>query len=299
MAEFRKIGAKSYYDYLPKLAHGCGDIWRDLPSFGVLGSRPIAGVVVSAACDLTQRKTETVTFLPVIPVGQYFSTIGVLPSVRQRVHGLLSAGRLSVLTSWQGDGFAPPFPDEVRTAIERINSHLTAKKRGEKEIAALEAAAAGLRIVSLIAEGELVEPEPQDLALVFGREWEQIKADIARNAYSADLHFLPADGQVVEVSGVHRHSVALIRYPLTIPISVLDLAASTDDRLWPDAVAREVRRTPAVALTAIARPMKMLSMRSEFTSDLLSRYLAIYSRYGSPDFTNATIKRFSEEIDSR
>lgn len=294
----RKIGPKAYYDYLPKLANACGDIWRNLPSFGVLGSHPITGVVVSAACDLTQRKTETATFLPVIPATAYFATIGALPSVRQRIQGLLSAGRCVIKASWQGEGFTPPYTDDLEAAVDQVTEYLSAKKRGEKEIAALEAALAGFRVMTLAAQGELAEPAAEDLALLFGREWPKMKSEIIKNSYSTDLHFLPADGQVTEISGIPKHSVALIRYPLTIPINILDLAACVDDRIWQNAVAHEIRRTPSIQLAEKSRPIKMLSLKSEFTSDLLSRYLAIYSRYGSPDFTIATIERFSMELDS-
>jgi len=66
-----KVGVRDYYELDPPLEHAPGDIWSDLPTFGVLPADRTAGLVITPACDLSNRKVETITYLPVITVRQF------------------------------------------------------------------------------------------------------------------------------------------------------------------------------------------------------------------------------------
>lgn len=191
----KHLSSRRYYDLLPPEAHACGDIWKGLPSAGLLGSAPIAGLVVTPACDLSERKAETITYLPIIPARAYFSTLGALPELHRRVQGNLKAGQSAIDVPWKENSFVPPRPHQVEAAIEAIEAHVSSKQRGQTELAALKRASAGLRIVKLIADPELSEVPSEDLAAIFGGEWQKIKERIVTNSFSSYLHFLPSDNQ--------------------------------------------------------------------------------------------------------
>lgn len=183
------LSSRRYYDLLPPETHACGDIWQGLPSAGLLGTTPIKGLVVTPACDLSERKAETITYLPVIPVRAYFSTLGALPEMYRRVQGNLRAGQLVLEPPWRENSFVPPELYRIDIAISAIETHLAAKKRGTNEIAALNRATAGLRITKAIANPELSEVSADDLGAVFGNEWPKTKERIATNSFSSHLHF--------------------------------------------------------------------------------------------------------------
>ena len=42
--------------------------------------------------------------------------------------------------------------------------------------------------------------------------------------------------------------------------------------------------------------MKALRIRPRFLSDLLTRFTALYSRIGSPDFTEGTVDQYVDQI---
>jgi len=297
MQPSRRPGARLYYDYLPPAGTACGDIWRDLPSGGLLGTDPITGLVVTPACDLSQRKAETITYLPVIPARAYFSTLGALPEVRSRTLGQLKAGGLALSTIWNHESFAPPSVDQLELIESEIGGFLRSQKRSEKQISALERAKAGLKIARAIGEPKLAEIEASDLSALFGSEWEKIKSRIATNSYSSYMHFLPSDEQNPAFSGVPQHSVVLFRYPMTSVIEIFDLAQHTTDAGWALAIDGMVRYLPAAGQFRTKRPLKALSVRTEFLHDLLSRYTSVYSRLGSPDFTEDSVERMSKEMD--
>jgi hypothetical protein len=294
----KHLGFRRYYDLLPPEVHACGDIWRGLPSGGLLGSRPIAGLVVTPACDLSARKAETITYLPIIPVRSYFSTLGALPEIYRRVHGNLKAGQLQLDTPWKENSFVPPKQHLVDAAIGAIETHLSAKPRGVTEITALKRASAGLRIASAIADPELSEVTADDLGTAFGNDWQKTKERIATNAFGAHLHFLPSDDQDPAYSGLPSHSVVLFRYPLTASIEIFDLAQQSTESFWVRAVTQAASFLPAATSFSGARPLKVLSLRAEFLHDLLTRYVAVYNRIGSPDFSKYSINAICNQMDS-
>jgi hypothetical protein len=296
MAEPRRIGPRHYYDLLPPTEHRCGDIWTGIPTMGLLGSKSIPGLVVTPACDLSRKKTETITILPVVPVRVYFSTVGLLPEVRARVKGALTAGQFQSGLDWGPYEFRPPTHPAIAKAMAEVQAHIGAKTRGAKELAALDRALAGLRVILAIGDPELTDIQPEDLASVFGSEWEKMKGRIITNAYSSDIHFLPSDEQDLPFSGLQAHSVALFRYPITLPIEILDIARDSSPIDWHGTVERHAPSLPIIRSFVAEMPIKTLSRRGEFLADLLTRYVSVYTRLGSPDFTQASVGRMSSEI---
>jgi hypothetical protein len=297
MAETRHISARYYYDLLPPPDHQCGDVWTGLSTMGLLGNRPIPGIVVTPACDLSQKKTETITTLPIIPLRSYFSTLGLLPEIRPRVMGHMNAGRFQTKIDLGGYTFRPPAPATLDRVEAEINEHLNAKQRGATEITALNRCLAGLRILRAIAHPELIEIPSSELAAVFGAEWSRTKRRIVTNAFSSDIHFLPSDNQSLP-SGLQSHSVVLFRYPLTLPVEILDLAGDSSSDQWQSVVKRYSNLIPAIRFYEMEMPIKTLTLRPEFLSDLLTRYVSVYNRIGSPDFTKASVDRITKEVDA-
>jgi len=131
---------------------------------------------------------------------------------------------------------------------------------------------------------------------LFGvKAFNSVLIQIVRNARS-DTHFLPADCQPPEWSGMPMHSVALFRYPLSAPIELFDRTYNTTEAEWPALMGRLGRFFPAASVFAAKRPMKRLTLRSRFAADLITRYLALYSRIGSPDFSDHTIAGYVASI---
>lgn len=127
--------------------------------------------------------------------------------------------------------------------------------------------------------------------------WQQIRTQVVRNALRSDLYFLPADGNGdVELSPVAKHSVVLFRYPLTVPVSVLDAAQDSSLNDWDGAVASLGDEEPIARAFLGSRPLKCLRLQSRFLADLLTKFVNLYSRIGSPDFTRETVEAFSNEL---
>jgi hypothetical protein len=77
----RKFRIEDFYDFHPDGRFVPGDIWSDLPSFGVLQSHRVRGVVITPSCDLANAKTETVSYLPIVPILSYFAIPAGLPKI--------------------------------------------------------------------------------------------------------------------------------------------------------------------------------------------------------------------------
>jgi hypothetical protein len=292
-----RVDAKAYYDTLPGGHHDCGDVWRNLPSFGLLGSELCTGIVITPACDLSWQKSDTITYLPIVPVRSYFSLDAALPAVFEKLSALAKAAAFPSLPQWEPDAYIAPDADQVialRTAIQAFRS---ARQRSAKVLSALDGLEAGLHIIDLIRSDGITAAKPAQLSTFFGNEWSKIKAKIISNSYSPTLHFLPSDGQDPVFSGVRFHSVALFRYPITVPVKVLTYAQETAEPQWKARVQSLPVSKALQKEFATAQPIKLASLRPAFLSDLLTRFAALYNRIGSPDFTSETVASYASEVD--
>ncbi len=168
---------------------------------------------------------------------------------------------------------------------------------GAQETAAAARADAGL----LVAIGLLEGAEPRTLMLklklLLGeRQFSDVARRLVTNAHRSDVHFLPADEQPPAWSVIREPSVALFRYPLSVPIDVLDLAGTASEAAWPTEIMRMRPLYPCVDALAVARPIKVLRIRPRFLSDLLTRFTGLYGRIGSPDFADGTIDQYVAQI---
>lgn len=292
-----RIDAKAYYDTLPGGHHDCGDVWRNLPSFGLLGSELCTGLVITPACDLSWQKSDTITYIPIIPLRSYFSLDAALPVVLEKLSSLAKAAAYQALPQWDAEAYIAPDSDDVSALRTAIDVFRSARQRSAKVLAALDGIEAGLHLIDLIRSDGIKAAEPAQLSKFFGAEWSKIKVKIISNSYSPALHFLPSDGQDRVFSGVHCHSVALFRYPITVPVKILTYAQETAQARWSArAESLPISRSLQEAF-ATAQPIKLASLRPAFLSDLLTRFAALYNRIGSPDFTPETVASYASEVD--
>ena len=292
----RKVTAEHYYDFSPGLTHSPGDIWTDVPTHGILGLNPVAGLVITPACDLAQGKVETITYLPIIPVTAYFSLTAALPEVRRAIEGQLTAANLKGLVELP-TAYAPPTLPTITAATALLTEEESKPGKGAQERGHLRRALAGFTILRSIAQPGVAEVDANTIGLLFGvKDWTNMKGKIVTNSFRGDVHFLPADCQPLDWSGVPKHSLVLFRYPITAPIEVFDTAQDITLGDWKHCCERLSEFMPLAASFSSARPMKRLVLKADFIADLLTRFVSMYVRLGSPDFTPDTVTLFSDQI---
>ncbi|MBD8548944.1 hypothetical protein [Sphingomonas sp. CFBP 8760] len=199
VAVFTPVNARSYYDYLPSASHECGDIWANLPSMGLLSAHDtVTGIVVTPACDVSNFKAETLTYLPVISITTYLATVAFLPIVRREVFERYKSAKLAWSIDWPDKGYEPPSENSLNAEILRINQVLAMPRLSSGDKAHVERAAAGLRITAICRSALTCQGNINDYEILFGKQWNSIKKDIVKNAYRPDIHFLPSDQQSIE-----------------------------------------------------------------------------------------------------
>ena len=293
-----KITVDQIYDRTPSLGHRAGDIWSGLPLHGMLGLNLVTGIVITPDCDLTNRKAETITYLPVLPLKRYFSTPAIIPMVVRVLRGQLEAAKIEVRFD-PGPPFHCPPPTVLDAVASLISSRLGASTISTKDRIALERADAAQRILIRIGEGaDAHDANASDCAKAFGeKEWRNIIEALVRNSFSTDLHFLPADQSQPEWSAVPESALVLFRYPLCVPVQILDAANDISVTSWRDGLAQ--LRMPGRAPLVDAPPLKRAQLRPRFFADLLTRYIGMHVRLGSPDFTPETINEYVDSIVGR
>lgn len=286
------ISETDLYDINPSLEYQTGDIWTDLPTFGALPDALIPGIVITPACDLANWQVDTITYLPIVPVSTFFCTRTSLNKIKDEVmRQLKSLAPASSLD--MPPGFLLPRVDDIKATRAIIAPNKETNHLEKKHQEATDRLIKGLLLLEHIATNS---PTPEDLSYVqslFGKQFRDWHKQVLRNAQK-DVHFLPCDRQRTQWSAVPVHSIALFRYPLSIPLAALDIAQQHYAADW-----AAIRRTFADRLPCLQhmprRPMKKASLRHRFTVDVISRFTNLYGRIGSPDFTTDTLDRFMQE----
>lgn len=295
MSNFKPVNAKSYYDYLPSYDNACGDIWLNMPTFGMLNSHTVPGIVVSPACDVSNFKTETITYLPIISVRSYFSMIGFIPIVRREIAERLRAAGFQSNLYWPEPGYLTPGLSEIDNELDLIEETLKSDNPSRPQRDHLPRAAAGLRIAK--ACGRREEASLEDVAKLYGSNWQGVKRQLISNAFRTDVHFLPKDGHKSDESYLRSHCLVLFRYPMTIPTELLAAAQSHRADQWPEFIERHAAVSILAREISGTPPLKCLSLKASFLADMLSRFTALYSRIGSPDFSTMQIDKYALELD--
>jgi hypothetical protein len=296
VAQTPPINASDYYEFFPPSEHRVGDIWSDLPTFGMLGIEHVTGIVITPACDLQNCKVETITYLPIVSVRQVFSLRGFSPTVVKTINGL--AQTLGIDGLDDGDGpFSVREATQLDAFVERIKKRARSPKMGEKEKVAVKRALTGISLLRRGHEAPVRQLSGTELETFFGSsQFAQIVQRFVTNSQRADMHFLPSDSQRAEWSAIPEPSLALFRYVFSAPIEIFDCAQDVSRADW----SHETRRMSSTTIGALSfaarRPMKRQTMRPRFAADLLTRYVAMHVRLGAPDFTDASIDAYVADV---
>jgi len=296
VAQSPPINASDYYEFFPPPEHRAGDIWADLPTFGMFGIEHVTGIIITPACDLQNCKAETITYLPIVSVRQAFVLRGFLPAVIKAINGQAQVLGVDGLDDSNG-----PFILMETTQIDALDTHIKEKERsrklGKQEQAAAERAMAGMSVLRKGYGISVTAASGTELRTLFGvSNFEAIVERLVTNSYKADTHFLPNDDQRPQWSAIPEPSVALFRYVFSAPIEIFDCAQDISRADWENEIKRMSSYTPGVASFGARRPMKRQTLKSRFAADLLTRYVAMHVRLGAPDFTDASIKAYVADV---
>lgn len=78
-------------------------------------------------------------------------------------------------------------------------------------------------------------------------------------------------------------------------MELLHLAQSTTESQW--ATCKDALSTSLPVSLHVPRwPIKLAALKGQFLSDMISRYLNLYIRLGSSDFSEESIRNMSAEI---
>jgi hypothetical protein len=208
-----------------------------------------------------------------------------------------SVGFVSTV-NWQIPGYEPPSTKELQKEINAIEEKIktSGKSLKDAEISHLRRAISGLKIATYCIDETYKCSTIDELSNLFGSKWNNIKKDIITNSYRSDVHFLPADGQEIESIGICEHSVALLRYPITMPSEIFAVAQDLLQQMWVEKMRSYETIFPAARHFLSEHPVKILSLKSAFLSDLLSRFISLYGRIGSPDFPTPSVEKMAKEF---
>jgi hypothetical protein len=287
----------AYYSE-PPLDHQTGDIWINLPSFGLLPERAgTPGIVITPACDLANSKSETVTYLPIISAHDYFFCPAGYSHVRGRLREI-AASDVTRLTPG-----VPPTLADIADMLEQTRQQLaecadsaTTKQDGSAK--RVFSRLAGLETIRAIRTGLKPTNAPDLLERLFGAKWTDISTRLVRNALADDIHFLPPeDSESIDaLSAMPLGSVALLRYPITLPSFLLDLARDTDDGDWTTELSVHLIDEKLRESVGQRRPIKTLRLKQDFLGDLLSRFARLFIRLGSRDFTATAVDSLAAQV---
>lgn len=281
-----KIEARDFYRDLPSFDHETGDIWHNLPGFGLPHNTTTTAIVISPACDLSQKKTETATFIPIIPIQDYlyskafYSEIWNEFSGRLKVYGAeappdrFSHPPLALLERAIQALESDPKQSEFRTRLIRYNDYI---RYTETQPSAR------------------TQNRPTIESILTQRKLTELLKRIFSNSYKTDIHFFPAHKTSSDFAPIPQHSIALFRYVYSIPLEILETAQSSREEWWSQDCERMTGLVPLIENFS-GYPLKVSRLKDDFLTDLLSRYLGMFMRLGSRDFTKSTIENFANEM---
>lgn len=285
-----------YYDGFPVNKHSPGDIWINLPSFGLWSEERIRGIVITPACDLAHRKTNVITYLPVVPVASIFISNLFFQELKDAVDGQLEAASIQKKEE-RGGALNSTSVAWVAKYKQLAEKKVSGNKVGKKEKDAAERALAGLDVLYCILSGEKAPARStieRCQKLLGEKKFRTVVDKVIGNGFS-DMYFLPKDGQQEDLAAVYEHSVALFRYPISVPMELLDMSLDLSISDWGGAVASVSGCIPQANFFN-ERPMKVAIVKNPFLLDLLTKFAVLYMRLGSPDFSKVTADRYAQEV---
>ncbi len=284
-----KIEIKEIYEFLPPLSFRTGDIWSCLPTFGSLRKDLTSGIVLTPACDLANNKCESITYLPILTIAEYCSHPTFFSEISTSVSDLFNRPEFQNYI-FPTKRFQLPNKSNLQYIINEIKGNKIKIKEREQILEKLNAIT---HYIEIIEKGEIAPISVVES--IFRQKFSKLLTSIITNSYKNDIHFLPADNKPNSSSLLKEHSVALFRYPMSIPIGILELAQISESTTWKTISQAYFKEFPSL-VHFLDYPIKFLSLKNDFLADLISRYISMYIRLGSRDFTESTIQEFSNQI---
>jgi|GEM_PF-2611865 len=289
MPTSNKIEAKDYYKNLPAIEHETGDIWSGFPSWGMTDHTTTSAIVITPACDLSQKKSETVTVLPIITITDYLYSKSFYSELWNEFNSKLKdLERGDILPESR---FSNPPTSKLREVLNAIEGIAKQKKLYTQLLAYIEY----INYVETKAEERKQNAAPNISNILGAKKFSEILKKIFTNSYKSDIHFFPAYKNAGEFSAIPAHSVALFRYAHSVPIDILNAAQTSSDAWWEQDKKALTGQLPMID-NFKEWPIKLSTLKDDFLSDLLSRYLGMFMRLGSRDFTEHTICGFVSEL---
>lgn len=276
-------GVSERYDVYPSSEQSPGDIWINLPSLGFGHSQTLLSIVISPACDLANCKTESITYLPIVSLEYYLCSASSIIELRSELNAVLSSlGCPSIDDDPQRTNL--PSAADLELAKTKVEELAASGRSKADELSRIERARAGLALFVAMRGGELRTAERYNLVkqLVNKKRLSDIASKLIGNQ-ALSTHYLPPDGQPTDISVIPRPSLVLLRYPLSVPTSLIESARHTPASAWPTTISSMAASEPAAAYFGIDRPLKIGALKPRFTADLLTRFVSLFVRLGSPD----------------
>jgi hypothetical protein len=155
---------------------------------------------------------------------------------------------------------------------------------------------AGLQILEHMANQTLPNSAAQILDTFFSKLWPSHCRDIVRNSLADDLHFLPPESHIDTYSAIVAPSVALLRYPLTVPTVSLQAILSAPSDAWKSRLSSACRSPGLAGAFGNQQPMRVIALQHEFLTDLLARFARLFIRLGSSDFSDEAVQVLTTAI---
>lgn len=253
--------------------HQTGDIWRNIPSPFRLPCQNKIAVNITPACDLENDKTDTIIFLPIIPIKFFF----FLPKMQKNILGKVQRffKEKSIL-----------FPIDRIIPCVAIISKIQELSKRLKEQSDIN------KINSFISYFEIINKRvyPDNLNILCeifsAKELKEEKVKIINNQYGT-TYFLPKEKMFYEEFGVlQEHSVVLLQYPFALPIDFLYPVFSMDTD-WN----QHCQNANFIFGNEFSknRPICSLQIKQYILDDLLSHYSTRHMRIGAPEYSQAAL----------
>lgn len=287
-----KSSNTNYYNRSPYGLIEPGDIFTNLPTMGLLKENFTPGLIITPACDLANKKTETITYLPILSIKSWLSSTSFYPELVTHFHNMWN--QFEELSK-------SPLPKQLpeKYYIELLKEELGNIVVPNKKKDVSEKIYSCLDLIDSILDETSTEQNYSKIKETIPKIINQTISRIVSNSYSSDLHFLLSEThEANEAFVLHDYSVVLFRFPITVPFEILDTAkdiTAENSLTWNSYKKNSPNKLCYTAFGDV--PLRGLRLNQEYLSDLLTRYVSLYIRIGSPDFDNFTYQEIIEKIE--
>lgn len=285
---------KEYYNRNPYGLIEPGDIFTNLPTMGLMKSDFTPGIIITPACDLANGKTETITYLPVVPLKDWLCSVSFYPEFRSHFHSLWNQFELLAKSPLSKQIEGKEIIELLKDELSKINLSVIKDKKKEVHNQILLC----FELLENMMNDQCINHDYNKVKRALPKI-EQSIAKVVSNSYASDLHFLPIEDENIEKAyTLKNYSIVMFRFPITVPFEVLDIAKDINIENSASWSAHKNSRPNKVCYSSFNDlPMRGLRLNQEYLSDLLTRYISLYVRIGSPDFGRLMTEEIINKID--